>query len=315
MAVPLRLDGLLAEVEITYGTDPTPVAADDGVRVSERIWSSITIEHAFLNKRESASGSILPIAPAARTGRVATLEIAWDMRGAGVAYALTDLPEADPLLRACGLARTDDFTPGTENVIYNQADSGMDSCTIYAYAGTKLIQVVGCRGNMRWPVEAGAFGILRFSMQGMVSSAPTEVALPAITYDAAIPPTAVGMALAVGGWSPDVVSAEFDQGAVLARLPGVNAADGIVSFEIAGAEPTYKLSAKLDTIANYDPWANMAASTGNTITQTLGSVQYNRASFDVTTDAYLETISNADQDSFAGVDLTYSLASWGLTFD
>jgi hypothetical protein len=315
VATPLRLDGLLAKIESTYGTDPTPVAATDGVRVSERVWSTIAIEHVFLGQRNAAAGSLSPIAPAARKGRKVTMEIAWEARGTGAAYSASVLPEADPLFRACGTARTDDFTAGSEIITYAQADTGLESCTIYAYAGNKLFKVVGCRGSIRWPVEVGGLGIIRFSMEGILTAAPTEVALPSVTYDAVIPPPAVGMSLTVAAWSPDVLSAEFDQAATIARIDSANAADGIVSFDISEVTPVYNLSAKAPAISTYDPYTIMQAATAQTISQTLGSVQYNRMKLDVTSAAYLQSIAHSDQDGFAGIDLVYALTSFALKFD
>lgn len=316
MSVPLRLDGLLAKVETVEGTDAAPVVGTDGVRVSERIWSTMGIEHTFPNRRTSSSGSILPIAPTARTGRKVNMEIAWDARGTGAAYSSSVLPEADPLLQSCGLARTDDFTGGSENVIYSQADTGHKSCTIWAYSGTKLFKFVGCRGSVRWPIEAGAFGIIRFSMQGIVTAAPTEVANPTITsYDTTIPPTAIGLSESIASWTPDLVSAEFNQNANVVQVPSANAADGIAGFEISEVDPQYTASAKIDTIATFDPWAVMKAATASTLDRTLGTAQYNRLKFDVTSGAYLESITNSDQDSFAGIDMIFQLVSFSITFD
>ncbi len=321
MATPIRLDGLLAKVESTYGTDPTPTAADNGVRVSERLWSSMTIEHAFLNRREGLAGfGILPGTPAARTGRMATLEIAWDCRGAGAAYADATpgpavLPEASPLLRACGFSETVVETGGSESVTYTHTGTGHSSCTIYAYSGNKLFNVNGCRGTLRWPLTAGEFGIMRFTMQGFITSDPTEVALPSITYDSVVSPTAVGASLAVGGWSPDVLSAEFDLAGNVVRVDSANASDAIVSFEISEMNPSVVISAKLPAIATYNPYENMQNATANDIDWTLGSTQYNRVKFDAKSKAYLEAIAHADQESFAGVDLTYQLTDFDIVFD
>ncbi len=315
MAVPLRLDGLLAKIESVYATDAAPVVGTDGVRVTEHIWPSTLAEHLFLNQRLSASGSILPEAPAPRTGRKVSLGILWDARGAGAAYSASVLPEADALFRSCGLARTDDFTVSSENVIYNQANTGHDSCTIHAYAGTKLYKIVGCRGSVRWGIEAGAFGVIGFDMQGLLIAAPTEVANPSITLDATVPPTAVGLSESIGSWTPDLVSAEFNQNATVVQLPSANATDGIAGFEISEVNPQYTASAKLATIATFDPWATMKAATAVTLDRTLGTVQYNRIKFDVTSGAYLESITNSDQDSFAGIDMVFQLTSFGITFD
>ncbi len=317
MPTPIRLDGLLAEIESTYGTDPTPSASTDGVRVSERLWSTITIEHAFLNRREELAGfGLLPGSPAARNGRMATLEIAWDCRGSGVAYGdPTPVPEASALFRACGMSETIDTTPGSETVTYTHITTGHESCTIYAYAGNKLYNVNGCRGTMRWPLTAGEFGIMRFTMQGIVTSDPTEVALPAVTYDTPISPTAVGASLAIASWSPDVLTAEFDQVANVVRIDSANASDGIVSFDIAAMNPTIAVSAKLPALTDYNPYENMQNSTANNIVWTLGSTQYNRVDMSVTSAAYLEAIAHSDQDGFAGVDLTYQLTDFDIVFD
>jgi len=315
MAVPLRLAGLLAKIEPTPGTDSLPVVGTDGVRVSEHIWPSTLTEHTFLNLRSSASGSILPEAPAPRTGRVVTLNILWDARGAGAAYSASVLPEADALFRSCSLARTDDFTPSSENVIYNQANTGHEFCTIYAYAGTKLFKIVGCQGSVSWPIAAGAFGTIRFEMEGLLTAAPTEVANPSITLDATVPPTAVGLSESIGSWTPDLVSAEFNQNATVVQLPSANAADGIAGFAISEVNPQYTASAKVPTISEFDLWAVMKAATASTLDRTLGTVQFNRIKFDVTSGAYLESIANSDQDSFAGVDLVFQLVSFSISFD
>ena len=41
-STPLRLTGLLVKEEDTYGTDPTPTIADNGVRASGELWTRIT---------------------------------------------------------------------------------------------------------------------------------------------------------------------------------------------------------------------------------------------------------------------------------
>lgn len=311
---PERIHGVLAKIESTYGTDAAPVAGTDGVQSIEPLHSNVNVEHEFMNRRISASGGILPIAPTARTGRKANIQIAWDARGSGAAYSATVLPEADPLLRSCGLARTDDFTVSSENVTYNQASTNHDSCTIWAYTANKLIKIVGCRGTMTWPVEAGLFGRFVFNMQGLVTAAPTEIATPTITFDSTIPPTAVGMSLTVGSWSPDVVSCEFASGDEVVLLPSANGSDGIATFEISAADPTWTLQAKTPALSDLDAYAVAKAATVQTISQTLGSVQYNKVKLD-STGAYLENPGHESQDSFAGWNLEFQLIQWDLLFN
>ncbi len=316
MPTPLRVDGLLVKTEVTYATDAAPVAGTDGVRTSERMWSSMRIEHVFPNERTSTSASILPIAPGRRVGRIVNLELAWDARGAGAAYSASVLPEADPLFKACGMSRADDFTASSENVIYTQADTGHDSATIWVYAANKVFKLVGARGNCVWPVAAGIIGVIRFQMQGLLLAAPTEIAVPAITYDSTIPPPATGMTLSIGAFDPDVVTAEFNQNAGVARLDSANNAQGVAEFAINAADPSYTFAIKTDTLANYDPFADAEADppTARAIDWVLGATQYNRINLN-TTAAYVLTAPGADQEGFTGYDLQMSALEFAIKFD
>lgn len=316
MPTPIRLDGLLAKIEGTYGVDSVPVVGTDGVRVSERVWSSLRMEYAFPNERtEVATGGLGPAPPAGARGRIVTLEIAWEGRGAGAAYSASVLPEADPLLRACGMSRADDFTGGLEKVTYSRADTSHASCTIYAYAGGLLFKIVGCRGNVRWPINAGQIGVMRFAMQGILVADPATTALPAITYDAVLPPPAVSMGLAISSWTPDVVTGEFNQASQISRLDSGNAAEGVGEFAIAHMQETaFNLTARSVPLATYDPYTVRKNSTPQTVDLTLGSAQYNRVKLDVN-DARLRTIEHPEDQGFTAWDLSYFLLDFAVIFD
>ena len=309
------MDGLLAEREVTYGTDPTPTAADNGVRVSERFWSSLTPTHQFVNLREDvASGTLLGVSPAAKRGRIVDMDIAVELRGAGAAYSATVLPEMDPLFGACGLVRTDDFTVSAENVSYAQADTAHVSCTIYAYAAQKEYRITGCRGTFSWLLDAGVLNIFRFRMRGILAVAPTEVTLPSITYDTVIPPPAVGLSFTVGSWSPDHVTAELRQEAAVQTLISGNATDGIDEIAISRANPRFTLTARTVPIATYDPYADARAATLRAIDATLGSTQYNRVKLDIN-NAYVMDPGPAVDQEFTAYDLEYLLTDFAVLFD
>src|SRR3990172_7827092 len=108
MPTPLRLDGVLAKVQPTSGTDAAPSNTTDGVRLARRLWSSITVDHAWQNDRhEAASGSIVPLKPAIPRGRHVRLDIFWEAKGAGSDAVC----EAAALFRACGMTEPEATPP------------------------------------------------------------------------------------------------------------------------------------------------------------------------------------------------------------
>ena len=302
MEQPIRLDAILAKIESVYGTDSIPVVADDAVRVSERVWSSLKVEHVFPNSRDdAASGSLIGVAPAKPKGRIVTLDVAWEARGSGTAG---DVPEASPLFRACGMAETVNVAV---DVRYAPADTSLGSASIHAYAGGKLYKIVGGRGTWTWELTAGTLGLLRFQMQGILTADPTEVSLPAVTYHAQIPEAAVGATLAVGGWTPDVLTSEMALGAEVQRLDDANAVDGVGLFAISKMNPTYKLNARVDPLATYDPYTIKKDATGGNVDQTLGATAGNILSLDINSVAFLMDIGHAEDNEFAAYELEYAV--------
>ena len=307
MPIPLRLDGLLAKVEGTYGTDSVPVVGTDGVRVAQRLWSSLTLSNAWENlRRDIVSGSVYPPIPASPVGRMVSMDIAWECKGAGSDV----VSEAAPLIRACGFSETD----GVSMFTYAIASQPHDSCSIYAYAGGMLFKIVGCRGTLRWAHVPGELGIMRFAMQGLLTADPAASALGVITsYDTTAPLPGVGYALTVGSWSPDVIAAEFIQGANVQRLDSLNATDGIREFDWGLVDPTITLSAKapkdatvLFDTATYNPYADAKARTSRAIAWTQGNTQFNRIKLNAPA-AYVNVPKHTDQQDYAGLDLTYNL--------
>jgi hypothetical protein len=325
MAYPhsLRIEGLLAKIESGgYGVDPTPTAADDGIRGVGRIWNALGPEWAFSNMREeTVSNSLISVAPGAPKGRVVTITYTVQLMGAGAAYASGTpvRPECDALLMACGFARTHTDTGDSESVDYDLADTGHASVTVWAYAAGKLFKIVGCRGNMTWSPSAGGLGEISFTLQGLLTVTPSETATPTITYDAVVPPPAVSMGLAVvpaaGSWTPRTAGLEVTTGHAISRLDDVSSADGIEEFALARTEPTLGFQARAVDLSTYSPWTLAASRAVQTIDMTLGSTQYNRVKLDCDL-AYLSSDPTpADDQGFAAYQLNYQLRDLQLTFD
>ena len=173
---------------------------------------------------------------------------------------------------------------------------------------------------MVWPVTAGQLGIMRFRMQGFLTTNPADAVLPSgFLYDTTIPQPAQAMSLAVGGVSPDVISAEYDLGAQVQRLDSANATEGVAEFAISGFDTTYRLSARVPAgatpLVTFDPYADMRSRAVRVITQTLGAVQYNRIKFDVVDARVSEDPEHSENNQFAQWDVLYTLQDSKVTFD
>jgi len=320
----LKIEGFTFKEESSYGTDSTPAPGDDGIRVVGRLWPSIQPEWAFPNRREDVlSNSLVKAPPGEPAGRIVSFEVVVELKGAGAAYSSTTpvRPEADPLLIACGLARTHVDTSSSESVTYAQAATGHGSGTAYVYAGGKLFKIVGCRGNVRWPITAGEQGRLRFRFSGMLSTTPTEVSVPSITYDSVKAPVAKAMALAIvpsGGssWSPSFRSAELDAGFEVVQLDDANATDAIEGFFITDMDPRFTLQARAEDLSDYNPYSEgEGTKTAHTIDLTLGDTQYNRVKLDVDA-AYLDGDPPGEEDNqHAAWRLEYECQDSALVFD
>lgn len=294
-----------------------------GIRGVGRIWSAVAPEWAFPNLREETmSGSLVQVAPGLPKGRVVNLDYTVQLMGAGAAYKSTApivRPECDPLLIASGMAREHVDTGGSETVSYALADTGHGSALLWVYAGGKLFRIAGVRGTWTWAPTAGGLGQIRFQLQGILTSV-LEAALASLSYDGAIPPPAVNMALTIlpsGGssWTPDVAGVEVTLGNEIVRLDDVSAADGIEEFAISATASKITFTPRVVALTTYPAYALAVLRTVHTIDMTLGSAQYNRVKLDVNL-AYLEKDpGGAEDNGFAAWDVSYILRDCTLLFD
>ena len=313
--LPVRIDGVLAKKEVTYAVDPIPVVGTNAVRVSQRVWSSLKVTWAFPNKRnDAANGTLIPPRAGLAHGRVVQLDVVWEAKGGGSSYNAGARIEADPLFQACGCALAVSAAP--DSLTYTQADTGHASCTIYAYANGALYKIVGCRGAIVTDWRAGMLGLVKFRMWGILAADPADTALPGgFVYQAQEPLAGVGMALAIGGWTPSLLSMGFDQGVSPARLDSMNASDGVEQYDYGDALPIFKVSAKTPaSLATYNPYTDPKARTARSIAVVYGSVQFDRMKFNVTS-AMLDTHDHPTQEKFTAYDLQYDLQDWNFVFD
>lgn len=316
----IRVDGVLVKAESTYATDAVPVAGTDGFRIAERITSKLQVGYAFPNLRgDVANGGLRHAAPAPPGGRMVRFTLPWDARGAGAAYAdggSPVRPECDPALLACGYQRTHSGGAGSEQIAYDPIDTGHGSCTVYAYGDGKVFRIVGCRGNLRIPINAGQIGIWYFDMEGILLTDPADASLPSITYDAVVPSPQQGITFTLGGFTPDLISAEFASGGQIELLEDATATNAIDQFAIAEYLSTLKMQVYAPTIAERNIWADMDAATGLTLAIAGAGAQYNRWKLDIASGVHVNEVTPVEVKRFNAYDVACTTsAAETITFD
>jgi hypothetical protein len=162
---------ILFKAEVTYGTDPVPVAATDAVlarNVNLTPLVLVTDPRAVELPFAGNQGQII-------AGQSVKLEFEVEMQGAGAAG--TKAPYG-PMLLACGMSET--LNAGISAAYALVAPSAATSGTAYFYMGGRLHSIVGCLGDPTFTWSRGKVPTIKFAFMGLYVG-PTDVALPAPT--------------------------------------------------------------------------------------------------------------------------------------
>ena len=176
MALLTRKRVILIEAESSYGTDPTP-AATDVVLVRDL---SITPQSSDVVNRDvvrpylGASQQLL-----ANTRVECTFSV--ELAGSGTRGTA---PRYGSALKACGFSET---VASGASVTYEPISASFSSVTIhYNVDGVRHV-VTGCRGTFAINAAVGEIPSIDFTFTG-IYNAPTDVALPSVTYGAQATP-------------------------------------------------------------------------------------------------------------------------------
>ena len=176
MAQLTRKRVILIEAESSYGSDPTP-AATDVVLVRDLAitpQSSDVVSRDVVRPYLGASEQLL-----ANTRVECTFSV--ELVGSGAAGTA---PRFGSALKACGFSET---VVSSTSVTYEPISASFSSVTIhYNVDGVRHI-VTGCRGNFSINTAVGEIPSIDFTFTG-IYNAPTDTALPAVTYGAQATP-------------------------------------------------------------------------------------------------------------------------------
>lgn len=132
--------------------------------------------------------------------------------------------------------------------------SNQPSMTLYMYLDGVLHKMTGSRGNFTITAEAGNYGKVEFTFQGIFNSA-VDAAAPTPTYDTTLPEQIELSNLTWGG-QRDLVSAQwtFEQGNTLTPRPDVNAPEGVKGVRITSRSPQGGMNPEATIEADHPFW-------------------------------------------------------------
>ena len=162
---------LLAKIESSYGTDPTPTGGANAILVRSLEISPFQSDAV---ERELIRGYMGNYEVLHASQRVeVTFEV--EMVGSGTAGTA---PAWGPVMKACGNSQT---IVSSTSVTYAPVSSSFDSVTIYFFQDGVQQKVTGARGSFSISAEIGQIPTISFTMVG-IYNAPTDVANATPTY-------------------------------------------------------------------------------------------------------------------------------------
>lgn len=179
-----KLQMLLAKIETTYATDPTPTAAANWIAVQ-----NIDINPVEMDTDDQATVSNKFGMDEKIVGAVwSTIAFDMPLRGSGAAGTA---PNFDVILRSSGMAKV---TSAGVSVTYSHVDSGDESCTLYWYLDQVLQKMTGVRGSWSLKYNAKKQALLSFKGIGLRSAMTDSGGIPAPTIPTLPRPLAVNKA-------------------------------------------------------------------------------------------------------------------------
>lgn len=172
-----RKRAVLAKIEGTYGTDPTPTGSANAILVKNLEITPLAATTASRDLIRAYLGSDEELLADNH------VECSFDVEVAGSGTAGT-APAYGPLLRACGLSETVDV--GTD-VVYAPISASFESVTIYYNIDGILHKITGARGTFQIDLTAKQIPVFKFRFVGKYN-APTDTALPTPDYTDFITP-------------------------------------------------------------------------------------------------------------------------------
>lgn len=246
---------LLAKLETTVGTDPTPVVGSDAILVRNIEVTPLevdTVNRELIRPFLGQADQLL-----AQQRVLINFEV--ELAGSGSAGTA---PAYGPLLQACRCTET--VVSSTSVTYAPNSDATPKSVTIYFNNDGVLHKATGCRGTFTLNAEVGAIPFISFEMTG-VFNAPSDVSISAPTYANQAAPLVFkngnSSSFQVFSYSGAVQSLSFELAneVIYRELVG-----GTKSIDVVNRAPSGECVIEATTIATKDFFtAATGSSTGN----------------------------------------------------
>lgn len=307
---------VLAKIEGTYGTDPTPTETANAIAV---VRDSVKYDAKFTHiARKILDGTFDEV-----SGQNVMPEVSFslqvELRGNRTDGTTPDISsgntanpvEIDCLLQSCDLAPlyTLETPSGTRNgyVIYSPtvpSDQGK-SVTFYFYTGSKKHIVTGCKGTAKVDMSAGKFGTIDFTFTGLFN-APSDASVPSSpVFLNTTPPVFENSGSTIDSFSPTFTKLDFDLGTTVSKREDANSVNGVAGFLITNR--VSKLTIDPESVAEAtDPiWADLAGGVTRTITGKIGTLTGNQ--IQLTCKGISESVSYGDRSGIRTQPISYSV--------
>ena len=167
---------VLAKIESTYGTDPTPVEGSNAIltkNLQRTIYDGNRVQR-DLNLPYMGNDFSINTAP------FVTVTFDVELAGSGDAGVA---PQFGELLRACGL---DETVVAETSVTYAPVSQSFESVTLYYNFDGEMQKVIGARGTATLNMSRGQIPMISFSFTGRYAK-PTAVTQYDPTYTDTVP--------------------------------------------------------------------------------------------------------------------------------
>lgn len=210
-------------------------------------------------------------------------EIGFKLEAKGSGAAGTAYAPLGAALQACGFVET---VVASTSVTYAPTSAPASasyfgpgkSVSIEIYVDSVKHVAAGCLGTVKFSAEAGKLGMFEFKFFG-VYAAPTDTAPGTQTYLSQLPAPLFTSALAIQGYSAIANKIEVDVANTVSQRPDTRSATGLLGFLITERQPVGSIDPELDTVALFDIWAKLLASTEGTLSFALGGTAGNIITF------------------------------------
>jgi len=306
--------GYLSKEESVYGTAVTLDNAVDGVLayLAEGDPEPPTpIDYVFPGDIGRSPGTLAPAMRAAPNGRFRQGVFRTLFRGRGALYSAPNAPPAEfhRWMKAAGFDATFSATP-TPQYLYTPTPAGttFTSLTHREFLQGSQYDQVGVIADWSFAAEGLGVPIHEFNWRGLVTTLPTDQALPAITYPfgAILPPVSAAVAETIGAWTAATIKSvryasnrSIDNPRIAQNLAGGHA--GFVPGMMA---PELTIVVERTARATYNAESVRDAATSAEVFVTYGTVQYNRMRLRFPT-AQLINVVPANEGPVATMELTF----------